>query len=185
MALGVFLSAPPARAQALQWTTNFYAVTGTTFREIRHSIAASRPWQDSFDGDTRWTVSWRFSLRQGAGGCSPLGVTTETKITTTLPRWTPPTNATPELKQQWTRYFTNLAMHEAGHARIAIAAAAEVRQRLGELGPQPDCEGMKRVINERGDKVVDDYRAREREYDRVTNHGRDADERPDRPGRRF
>ena len=153
------------------WTTNYYSVTGANFREIRQSIAASHPWQDGFDGDTRWGVDWKFSLTEAASGCSCTSFSTTTKIVTTLPRWTPPTNAFPEVKEQWTRYFTNLAQHEAGHARIGIAAAIEVGKSLSQTGAQPNCEELKRTINERAGKIVDDYRAREKEYDRRTAHG--------------
>jgi predicted secreted Zn-dependent protease len=161
-----------APAQIVQWTTNYYAVTGANFREIRQSIAASRPWQDSFDGDTRWTISWRFTAAPNASGCSCSSYSTTTKITTTMPRWTPPADVVPEVKERWTRYYTNLLQHETGHARLALAAAAEVRQRLSEIGVQPDCERLKNVIGERANRVVDDYRAREKEYDRRTDHGR-------------
>ena len=75
------------------------------------------------------------------------------------------------MKEQWTRYFTNLAQHEAGHARIGIAAAMEVGKRISDIGVQPSCDQVKRTINERADKVVEDYRAREKEYDRRTAHG--------------
>lgn len=153
------------------WTTNYYPVTGANFREIRQSIAASRPWQGGFDGDTRWGVDWKFSLAETASGCSCTSFSTTTKIVTTLPRWTPPTNAFPEVKEQWTRYFTNLARHEAGHARIGIAAATEVGKYISPMDGQPNCDQLKRTINERAAKIVDDSRAREKEYDRRTAHG--------------
>jgi predicted secreted Zn-dependent protease len=171
MLAGLVFGAASAPAQMVQWTTNYYSVTGANFREIRQSIAASRPWNDSFDGDTRWTISWNFTSSGSAAGCFAISVSTTTKITTTMPRWTPPTDVAPETKERWTRYYTNLLQHEIGHARIALAAAAEERQRLSALGTQPNCDALKGVINDRAGKVVDDYRAREKEYDRRTNHG--------------
>lgn len=167
-----------ASAQTVHWTTNFYSVTGANFREIRQSIASARPWPDPFDGDTRWTISWRFSVVPAGADCRVSGFSTATRITTTLPRWTPPTNADIELKQQWTRYFTNLAQHEAGHAHIGLAAAAEVRQRIGEMTVPSGCDQLNNVVNERANKVVENYRAREKEYDRRTDHGRNAIDRP-------
>ncbi|HEY0550842.1 MAG TPA: DUF922 domain-containing protein [Verrucomicrobiae bacterium] len=171
MFAGLLFCAASASAQIVQWTTNYYAVSGANFREIRQSIAAMRPWKDPFDGDTSWTISWNFTSAGSGAGCSVISVSTTTKITTTMPRWTPPTDVAPETKERWTRYYTNLLQHEVGHARIALAAAAEVRQRLGTVGTQPDCNTLQGVINERAEKVVDDYRAREKEYDRRTNHG--------------
>jgi predicted secreted Zn-dependent protease len=173
-------SALVTSAQTVRWTTNFYSVTGANFREIRQSITQSRPWAADFDGDTRWKIEWRFNTVETANGCVCTGFGTTTTITTTMPRWTPPTNASPELKQQWTRYYTNLAQHEIGHARLGLAAANEVGKKIAEVTAQPDCTQLKNIVNERAEKVVEDYRAREREYDHQTDHGRMRTDGPPR-----
>ena len=162
-----------AEAQrTVAWTTNFYSVTGTNFRDIRQSIASARPWRDDFDGDTRWEVTWRFTTVQFANGCTCSSFETSVKITTTLPRWTPPADVLPEVKEQWTRYFTNLAQHELGHARFGLAAAAEIERRIAGIGAQSDCAQLKQVINERANQAIAEFRRREVEYDKNTNHGR-------------
>ena len=181
-----FTGVATARTQTVQWTTNYYAVTGSDFRAIRRSIENARPWPEPFDGDTRWTLTWKFNFHETAAGCALASFSTTTIITTTMPRWTPPPEVLPEVKERWTRYYTNLLAHETGHARFALAAAAEVRQRLGETPAQANCDQLKQVINERAEKVVDDYRAREKEYDRRTDHGRNTEGGPLRgpgPGR--
>jgi predicted secreted Zn-dependent protease len=157
---------------SVAWTTNFYAVTGTNFREIRASMAKARPWNDPFDGDTRWEVTWKFTAVQSPGGCSCSSFSTAIAITTTLPRWTPPAGVLPQVKEQWTRYFTNLAQHETGHARLGLAAAAEIQRRIAAVGIQPGCAQLKQLINERANQAIADYRRREREYDERTDHGR-------------
>jgi predicted secreted Zn-dependent protease len=171
----IFSFAIVAEAQTVQWTTNYYAVTGADFREIRRSMERARPWKEPFDGDTRWTITWRFNFTENAAGCALSSFSTTTQITTTMPRWTPPTNVMPEVKERWTRYYTNLLAHETGHARFALAAAAEIRKRIGETPAQASCDQLKHLINERAGKVMDDYRAREKEYDRRTDHGRNTD----------
>ncbi len=179
----IFTGVATARTQTVQWTTNYYAVTGSDFRAIRRSIDTARPWSDPFDGDTRWTVTWRFNFTENAGGCALSGFSTTTKITTTMPRWTPPPDVLPETKERWTRYYTNLLAHETGHARLALAAAAEVRQRLGEASAQANCDQLKNVLNDQANRVVEDHRAREKEYDRRTDHGRNTEGSPRRgPG---
>jgi predicted secreted Zn-dependent protease len=165
-----------APAQTVHWATNFYAVTGTNFREIRQSIARARPWKDDFDGDTRWRVAWNFNTVQTANGCACTGFHTTTTLTITAPRWTPPAGVLPEVKEQWTRYFTNLLQHEAGHARLALDAASEIQKRISAVTAGPDCAQLRDTINQRAEKVVADYRAREAEYDRRTEHGRRREE---------
>ena len=167
-----------SHAQPVHWTTNFYSVTGSNFREIRQSIERSRPWKDSFDGDTRWTVGWNFNLTQTPAGCSFTSFRTTTTIVTTMPRWTPPPDIAPEVKGQWTRYFTNLLQHEVGHARIGMAAAAEVDKQIRQMTSTSDCETLRRAINERAERIVEEHRARDREYDRQTNHGRQTNDPP-------
>ena len=179
--LGLVLTlsgATTLHAQTVEWTTNYYAVTGADFREIRRSIEAARPWKEAFDGETKWNITWRFNFAEHTAGCALSSFSTATKIITTMPRWTPPPDVRPETKERWTRYYTNLLAHETGHARLALAAAAEVRQRISETPAQATCDRLKQVINERANKVVDDYRAREKEYDRRTDHGRNPAGRP-------
>jgi predicted secreted Zn-dependent protease len=170
--LGVVAANLPA--QSVQWTTNFYNVTGADFRDIRRSIERARPWPEAFDGDTRWTVNWKFNFQETPAGCALTSLSTATKITTTMPRWTPPPDVLPETKERWTRYYTNLLAHEAGHARLALAAAAEIRQQLPTMPAQPACDSLRQLINERAEKIVADHRAREKDYDRRTDHGRNV-----------
>ena len=175
-----------ARAQTVQWTTNYYNVTGADFREIRRAMERTRPWPEPFDGDTRWTITWRFNFRETAAGCALSGHSTVTTITTTMPRWTSPPDVLPEVKERWTRYYTNLLAHEAGHGRFAFAAAAEIRRRFSETSAQANCDALKNLLNDHANRVIEDHRAREKEYDRRTNHGRDTGDGPPRgpgPGR--
>ena len=169
-ALALFPLAAAAQ-NSIVWTTNYYSVTGANLREIRQSITAARPWKDSFDGDTRWTVKWNFKLSETANGCACACASTATKIVTTLPRWKPAPETAPEAKEQWAQYLTSLTQHEAGHARFALAAAAEVGKSISATGPQRDCDALQRSIDQRANRVVDDYRVREQEYDRRTEHG--------------
>jgi predicted secreted Zn-dependent protease len=170
--------AAAATAQTVHWTTNFYSVTGASFREIRQSIARSHPWKDGFDGDTQWRVQWSYQLTPTPNGCSCTSLRTTTTIVTTMPRWTPPAGVMPEVKEQWTRYFTNLLQHEVGHARIGIAAAAEVDRQVRQNSTASDCEILKRAIDERADRIVEAHRAKDREYDQRTNHGRPTNDPP-------
>jgi predicted secreted Zn-dependent protease len=170
----VFLLQFTASAQnTLTWRTNFYSVTGETLREVRQSMQRARPWQDNTDlvGLTQWRIDWRFNVVPTANGCRCASFTTTTSITNTLPRWVPPTNAPTELRTGWTRFITSLAQHEDGHSRMSLAAVAELHKKINEAGEAPDCEQMKQKLNGIAQRVIDDFRARDREYDRRTGHG--------------
>src|SRR5882672_1858319 len=117
---------------SIRRTTNYYAVTGVTLPEIRQSVRQNRPWKEKFDldGMTEWRVTWQFGVMPTAGGCRCNSFGTQTAITITLPRWTAPTNAPDSTKQTWQKYAAALGQHEAGHAAIALAAAADLRKRV-------------------------------------------------------
>ena len=163
-----------AAAQNTQrWTTNYYTATGSTLLEIRQSIRQNRPWKDKsdLDGMTEWRVTWQFGVMPTAGGCRCNSFSTQTAIAISMPRWIAPTNAPDSLKQIWQKYSTALGQHEAGHAAIALAAAADVRKRVLEAGGSTDCAGLTRRINDLGQRVIADYRKRDEDYDERTQHG--------------
>jgi len=173
-AIAAALVAFPADAQSLvQWTTNYYSVTGATLPEIHRSLRQQRPWKERqpVDGWTEWRVEWRFSVAPGEGGCRLAGLGTKTIIQTTLPRWVAPTNAAPGLQNAWSNYVSALALHESGHAAVAFGAAAEIQKRLKAAPAGADCSTLTQTINNLGEQVLAEYRQRDKEYDERTQRG--------------
>ncbi len=162
------------RAQnSVLWTTNYYNVTGATLFDVHASLNAARPWRDkaSLNAYTEWHVNWRFQLRQTSRGCRCSSLQTTTTIKMTMPRWTAPTNASEELRQTWKRYIDALGTHEAGHARIALAAAGEMHKRIKDLDPEPECSDAEKKIRQTVQEVLDDFGDRDKIYDQRTRHG--------------
>jgi predicted secreted Zn-dependent protease len=160
-------------SHAVQWVTNYYAVTGATTREIRSSISQSRPWKNRFtwDGFTDWKVTWRFRTSGEAdGNCRVSDFRPSAVVTTTLPRWTPPPDVSTEVKQAWQRYFVALLQHETVHGRYAYAAVEEMQRKIPAL-PAMSCDELQKKINDLANQIMDDYRRREKEYDQRTQHG--------------
>lgn len=156
------------------WSTNYYVVTGATLDEIRQSIQRARPWRHQNDhvGWTEWWVRARWSTAPFHGAHRPSGFTTLTTIRITLPRWHPPKDVAEEIRDEWERYLAALLEHEAGHGRMATAAAAEMHRRVRALGPLPDGHALSQQVDRLVEEVLSEYRERDREYDRLTGHGR-------------
>lgn len=157
---------------SVQWITNYYAVTGATPREIRFSITQARPWKTRFtwDGFTDWKVTWRFETSREADGCRVANFRPVAVITTTLPRWTPPPGVAPEVRQAWQQYSVALVQHETVHARYAFAAVEEMNRKVPALPIMP-CDELAERINQLANQIMDDYRRREKDYDKRTNNG--------------
>src|SRR5262245_7579054 len=147
------------------WTTNYYSVTGANFFELRRSLDQARPWKTRppVDGSTAWQIEWQFSVVPTAGGCRCGSFSTRTTITTTLPLWMAPTNASRVMREDWARYFKALAQHEAGHAQHGLEAASEQSRRIAELGEDAECSRLKRRINGVAREIVEAFRKRDQE----------------------
>jgi predicted secreted Zn-dependent protease len=173
--LFLFLAlAASALAQgSVSWTTNYYSVAGATLREIHASFRSNRPWRGTaqHDGYTRWQVDWTFGVREIDNKCRLTSLNTRTTIAITLPLWIAPTNATDEVRQAWQRYITALGQHEAGHGQMALAAAAEMHKRVKESGEDANCDALRQKINSLGQTIIEQYRARDQQYDERTRHG--------------
>lgn len=175
--LGMFawlcLVQPVAAQNHTQWITNYYDVTGSTTREIRHSISRNRPWRHTMEAVTAWHVQTRYSVVpfQRVYRCS--GFTTMTTIRITLPRWTPPEDVSKSVAEAWERYITALKKHELGHARFALSTASEMHHRANKAGTASDAESLKARVDSLIQQTSGDFRAREREFDRLTQHGRE------------
>jgi len=96
----------------------------------------------------------------------------KTSIAITVPQWDPTSEAEDRLKQRWQLYEAALLAHEDGHKRIALAAAKEIKTRLKKLKPASTCAQLEAVINRTANKVIEEFRQREKVYDERTNHGR-------------
>lgn len=71
------------------------------------------------------------------------------------PRWKPPSNISKETKLEWDKFLQALRDHEYGHVNIGKNAAAEISN--------TKCKNPK--------SVLDKWTAKERDYDKNTNHG--------------
>lgn len=166
------VAAAPGDSQ--EWKTNYYSVTGATLGELHRSLDQNRPWKDATNnihGWTDWRVTWRYKFAETDNGCRLENFSTRTVLTITLPRWIPPTNATRTLRDTWVRYITALQQHEFGHGRVALAAAAELHKRIKAIPQESTCDSLKQKINDTCERVIDEYKTRDRQYDERTNHG--------------
>jgi predicted secreted Zn-dependent protease len=172
LALVAAISTGQAAAQSVEWRTNYYAVSGSDMRELRANINRARPGKGEFDAETAWNVNWRYSVERADDGCRCKSVTTTVSITMTLPRWADYTNASPEMKARWAAFIVPLLEHEVGHGKFGLGAANELRKQLGELRAEGGCDGFRRKVEETAQRVIDDFKKRERNYDVRTDHGR-------------
>jgi len=131
----------------------------------------ARPWRENTDAMTAWRVEWKYTAMNEIAGCRPESIATSTTITMTLPRYVPPTNAAPAIKERWARYFSALIRHEIQHGANGLAAAGAVRDRIAATGNRRDCGTLGRDVTAAVNATLATYRAKDRELDERTRHG--------------
>ncbi|NCJ05509.1 DUF922 domain-containing protein [Synechococcales cyanobacterium C] len=174
-------SASPPRASGsgnprVDLQTRYYAIQGSTPSQLRSQLNQLGPLdpasQRRFDGYTGWGVQWRYQYLDRGSQCHLTTPQVTAQIQMTLPQWTPPAGASPQLVQHWQRYLAALTLHEEGHKQHGIQASHGVLRALQTLPPSPSCPQLQQAINQAATRVVAVYRDRDRQYDLETGHGR-------------
>lgn len=152
---------------------NHYDVHQRPGESLLSAIKAASPVRRDgriFHGYTEWKVSWRYEWDdRGRYGCALTDMSANTVATITLPHLA---SGSPSARAQFKPYIAALREHEMGHYRIGVEAAREVRHRLAQLPPQPDCRTLKSLADRTARATVDEYKVRNRQYDVETEHGR-------------
>lgn len=166
--------APADAADSVTTATNYFPVTGSTMRELRRSINQARPGgaKAGTDALTTWQLKWNSRVASANGQCRLVGFEIKTTVVITMPSWRAPTNAPPELVQRWVSYYTALQHHEQYHAQSATLATEAVRKKIGTIGPEANCAVLQTNIKTMVDAVIAQFRQRDADYDRETDHGR-------------
>ncbi|MGQ0510078.1 MAG: DUF922 domain-containing protein [Betaproteobacteria bacterium] len=161
---GFLLAVPHALAQV---HVNYYEVQGSDFNSLLGALNA----RGAFHGRADWKLSYRYQTRMAAGGCGVSSLTTDLDLQMILPRWSPPAGVKGDLVSRWERYMAALRLHEEGHLDHGRGAEKEFIA-LATAMTASDCASLDRALRDRFSKLIADYQARDRDYDKRTEHGR-------------
>lgn len=131
-------------------------------------------WTDgrTYDAFTSWYVKWRYEYYTSDGYCSLEAVDVSVDVEYTLPKWVVKPLGNQKTWINWNRYSDALKKHEDGHRDFGIGAARDIEAALLSIGSRPRCDTLGADANAIGYRILDDYRRKEIEYDRKTEHGR-------------
>jgi predicted secreted Zn-dependent protease len=150
--------------------TTYYKVTGSTPNAIRKDMNKKR--SGKYDAYTNWNVTWRFNTAKNKNkDCEIKDIKVALDIKFILPQWKADRSVGDDLKEHWNNYYTALIDHENQHKDIAIEMAHEIEEVLNELGATKDCNYLKKTANDTANKVLKDYKRKQNDFDKDTNHG--------------
>ncbi|HEX5101320.1 MAG TPA: DUF922 domain-containing protein [Polyangiaceae bacterium] len=140
-----------------------YTVTGSTANQIRQSINQNRGMD--YDAYTSWYVGWQYD------DCDGNGLVVTANVTYQYPEWTPPASDATELSESWDTYMDALFCHEYGHAKNGLDCANDVFTALSAIDAGGDCSKLLADAEAEFQAIIDEYNARDIQYDADTDHG--------------
>jgi predicted secreted Zn-dependent protease len=151
----------------------YYDIDGSSAGALRDQINRLGPKDESGqsrDALTVWNLEWSYGTAQQGDSCALRDVKVTLDVAVTLPRWKPPSTATPRLTDSWRSYLQHVRQHEAGHRLIAERNARELMTALGTMRGT-SCDKLSSDASRAAEGIVADGRSRNRAYDVETKHG--------------
>lgn len=145
----------------------YYEVQGADFETLLAALNA----HGGSHGQADWKLTYQYQPRLAGRVCSVGSLTTRLELAMTLPKWSPPRNAPANLVARWTRYVNALRIHEEEHLQIGRDFETAFKRSLAVASTRT-CDELDRNIKSYFDLLLEKHRARDRDYDRDTAHGR-------------
>lgn len=146
-----------------------YVVDATSQMRLLTQLTHRSPYRP-YRGQTHASILDRYDYASSSAGCAITRATVAARIVFTMPRWKPKGKPDPFLVFEWNRFIEALWIHERGHALRALAAKRDVERTLRNL-VSPTCEELRASAETATDQIISKLRARDRVYDRKTDHG--------------
>ena len=126
----------------------------------------------TYKGHTRWKVRWSYKWYKKDGSCSITSVNTTLKITYTMPHIAENHEVAEPVSQYFDDYYASLLEHEKGHMASGLCAARDIEKAILSLAPSKSCTRLSDAANAAGSQLIKKYGRRDKEYDRITEHGK-------------
>lgn len=172
--LSGFIFNSAALAQAVESVENrYYEISPRSPYEIKQQLMRQSPVRagsGSYNGHTDWYINWRFQAARGPYGCRATEIRTSVHVVHILPALSAHVTDQQTI-DVFNKFNAALTTHEKNHGNNGLLAAREIDKAINEILPQRDCQMLTRMINNIGNSLVQEYAAKDNEYDRTTNNG--------------
>ncbi|WP_419788212.1 DUF922 domain-containing protein [Pseudodesulfovibrio sp.] len=165
--LGLLLLFPAlAKAEVTVSTSEkYYIVQGHTQAEILRSLHKHN---GKYAALTHTTFKYSYTARQRGKICTITDAKVFLHILYTYPRQVGAMDG--PTRKWWKKALKKLTAHELIHGQIARKAAHELERELIGIHNEP-CSAFKGIVKARANRIFQENRRRQQEYDRLTKHG--------------
>jgi predicted secreted Zn-dependent protease len=147
---------------------NRYPVTGRDYDSLVRSLGANGP--KGFHGVANWDISYQYTTVPSGTMCRFDSVRLSVKGEILMPKWTDEAAAPLTLRQRWQDYYAALQQHEEGHVQHGKELAALVQEKFLGYGDMA-CGQAKAIAQSEFDRLYNNMKNRDKEYDQRTQHG--------------
>ena len=159
--------------------TNYrdFKVTGTAKEQVKNEIKGCIPNEirekaklagvtDAY-GMAHPAVGYYFETEMQGSECKPTWVAVHLYADIYLPKLTTSNSG---LQSEWDKFIKNLRVHEDGHRDISSEGAKKIKDALMAMAA-PDCDMLKKKMEQKVDELIEEIRRKNDVYDRQTDHG--------------
>jgi predicted secreted Zn-dependent protease len=147
---------------------NRYPVKGNSYDSLVRSLAANGP--KGYHGMAAWNISYHHTVIPEGKLRRFDNVRLKIVGEILMPKWTDEATAPPALQQRWQAYYAALQQHEEGHVQHGNELAALVREKFFGVTDFA-CNQAEAVAKAEFDRVYNNLKLRDKEYDARTQHG--------------
>ncbi len=149
-----------------------YTATATPERTLRQILIAATPIRHEgrrFHGYTNWNIRWNYRwFRAPNGACRITEVTTDLRVTVQLPALSGGSEAQ---RRRFDTYLDALRAHEDEHVELSRQAAHRIDREIAALPAVYGCHVLEEQADALGHRILAEFREKEKQYDRKTEHG--------------
>jgi predicted secreted Zn-dependent protease len=172
--LSVALSAGHAHAEVSESIDyDYYRVEHYPGEGLKDALTDATPYAangEGMHGNTDWQIEWNFQYDIDADDyCRITSVDVDLEVVIGLPKLSTRDRRT---RERFAHYIVNLERHEQTHLRIARDGAYQIDRALLSMRPSDDCDQLERRANSLANRLINDIKRAQRQYDNHTEHGR-------------
>jgi predicted secreted Zn-dependent protease len=145
-----------------------YDITGKTVADLQKAMKKHKLtyYGTPVDAAARWYVYFNYKFDRGDTICKVRLVSVSLDIEYEFPNWKDMAAADTALQAKWQLYLDSLRARAKGHIEFGYDAAQDVDEMLETYPPfKGDCDDLKEKLNAAGNKMINEYSKKTREYE--------------------
>jgi predicted secreted Zn-dependent protease len=135
----------------------YYDVQGVDRASLMNALNA----RTAGHAQSSWKLSYQYQPRREKGLCAAGSITTKLELAMTLPRWSPPADASQDLISRWSRYVDALMSHENARLEPARELERALKPALLSVPGVADCATLDSAVSRRYEALREEVKARE------------------------